>query len=560
MKFFRDLSITTKLTLLVAQAGAIALVLSSIAFVANDAYLIRSSKVQQLSALAEVLGSNSTAALEFDDPATAKEILASLANQPSVEFAGLYDPSGRAFATYSREQGTPAPAAPKHFGHQFSKAGYLEVTDRIEHEGQVVGTILVRSSMSEIQDQVFRYVNIAAVVMIVSLGASILLSKRLQRMISLPVVRLAQAAARISSERDYSIRVSKTADDELGTLYDQFNAMLDEIQDGQAAIQRAADELEIKIDERTVELKLANKELSREIAERRRAEQQLESVHQQLMNSARRAGMAEIANGVLHNVGNVLNSINVSATLAHDRMRQSKVTEFIRAAELIEQHKDDLAAYLASDAKGKQLASFLQMLATHLADERTDILKELELLTAKVDHVKTIISTQQSYAGSLGVLETVDVCAILDDAMKLNSASLDRLKITVIRQYENLPRVRLDRQKVLQILINLINNAREAFADRPEQTDRRLILRTMVRDDKLQIHVSDNGLGIAAENLTRVFSHGFTTKPAGHGFGLHSSANAASEMGGSLVATSDGPGKGATFVLELPYEPAEVTV
>jgi signal transduction histidine kinase len=290
-----------------------------------------------------------------------------------------------------------------------------------------------------------------------------------------------------------------------------------------------------------------------------RAEKELEAAQQQLMASARRAGMAEIATGVLHNVGNVLNSINVSATLATDRLRQSKVTDLTRAAKLIEQHAADLGTYITSDPKGKQLPNFLSLIATHLADERTDILKELELLVSKVDHVKTIVSTQQSYAGVSGLTETVDLATLLDDAMKLNSASLDRHHITVIREYEAIPRVRLDKQKSLQILINLIKNAKDACAASPGRVDRKLILKTKLTDGKtLQMHVIDNGVGIPRENLTRIFSHGFTTKKSGHGFGLHSCANAAQSLGGSLVAYSDGPGEGATFVFELPYEPAEV--
>jgi C4-dicarboxylate-specific signal transduction histidine kinase len=395
--------------------------------------------------------------------------------------------------------------------------------------------------------------------MIVSLAASILASSRVQRTISAPILKLTETAEQISAENNYSIRVEKLADDELGVLCDQFNAMLDQIQQRDAEIQRANDELEGKVHKRTAELSQANLELTHEIAERMRTEKELEAAQQQLMASARRAGMAEIAIGVLHNVGNVLNSINVSATLASDRLRQSKVGDLVRAARLIEDHSAELGAYLTSDPKGQQLPSFLGLLATHLADERLDILKELELLTSKVNHVKTIVSTQQSYAGVSGVTETVDLATLIDDAMKLNSASLDRHSITVVREYADLPRVRLDKQKSLQILVNLIKNAKDACSECRDLRERKLTLKTALANDKtLQIQVVDNGIGIARENLTRIFAHGFTTKKTGHGFGLHSCANAAHELGGSLVAYSDGPGKGAAFVLELPYEPAEV--
>ena len=461
MKSFKDLSINTKLTLLVLLAGSVALLMSCVAFVTNDVRMIRSSMVKQMSTLTEVLGSNSTAALNFDDANTAAELLLSLKQQPAVEVACIYNANGKPFATYYRgKKLPPLPAAPRSAGYEFTANGSLDVWKIIEFNGHGIGTIYVRASMAELHDQLWSYVNIAAVVMAVSLAASILLSSRLQRVISVPILKLAEAAERISIERDYSIRVRKTANDELGTLYDQFNAMLDEIQRGEDAIQKAHDDLEVKIERRTEQLSRANQDLSREIVERARAEHELESAHQQLLASARRAGMAEIATGVLHNVGNVLNSINVSATLASDRIRQSKITELVRAVDLMKTHLPELAAYLTTDPKGKQLPEFFSLLAVHLTDERADILRELELLAAKVNHIKTIISTQQSYAGVSGVVEAVDISTILDDAMKLNSASFERHKIAVARDYAPIPKLRLDTQKVLQILINLVKNAK----------------------------------------------------------------------------------------------------
>jgi len=561
MKSFKDLAINTKLTMLVLLAGGVALMISCVSFVLNDVRMIRSSMVSQMATLAQVLGSNSTAALNFDDADTAAELLMSLKQQRAVDLACIYDASGKVFAAYYRGTRQPKlPPAPQP-GIEFTADGYLDVSRKIVFNDQAIGTIYIHANMGELHDQIWRYVSIAAFVMAASLAAALLPSSRLQRLISMPIVKLAEVAERISVERDYSIRVTKYANDELGTLYDQFNAMLDEIQRGEAAIQRAQDELEHRIEQRTAQLSRANENLSREISERTRAEQELAAVHQQLLAAARRAGMAEIATGVLHNVGNVLNSINVSATLASDRIRQSKVTELVRALDLMEKHSQDLGPYITNDPQGKQLPAFLRLLAVHLTDERADVLKELDLLATKVNHIKTIVSTQQSYAGVAGVIEDVDIATMVDDAMKLNSASLERHHITVTRDYAQIPMVRLDTQKVLQILVNLIKNARDALVETPEQADRRLILRTRLgRNNLLEISVIDNGVGVAKENLTRIFSHGFTTKKLGHGFGLHSCANAAHELGGSLVAHSDGPGQGATLVLQLPYVPAEVIV
>jgi C4-dicarboxylate-specific signal transduction histidine kinase len=559
MRSYRDFSIKTKLSLLVLLAGGVALALATTCFVINDVSMIRSSTVQVMRSLAEVLGSNSTAAIEFQDEERASELLSSLRQQPSVAFACLYDAAGKPFASYHRSEGDfTFPALPSKYGVRFDDDGHLDVVELIARGDQHVGAIYLHASMDELRQQMMRYLGIVAGMLIVSLGASLALSSRFQRHISAPILKLAETAQRVSQRRDFGIRVLKTANDELGTLYDKFNEMLEQIERGEAAIQKARDELEIKVVERTAELSRANRELSREISVRVQAEMELEKTHDKLVDAARRAGMAEIATGVLHNVGNVLNSVNVSATLVADRVRQSKVSDLSRAVKLIEEHASDLGAFVASDAKGKHLPEFLRLLATHLSDERLDIGRELEQLMTKVEHIKAIVATQQSYAGVSGVIEAVDLSTMLDDALRLNATAFERHRIKVIKQYSPLPRILVDKQKVLQIVINLVKNAKEAFHDCLGQTDRQVIVRTGLRDKEiLRIQIIDNGIGIAADDLTRIFSHGFTTKNTGHGFGLHSCANAANEMGGALTVHSKGRGLGATFTLELPFEPAE---
>ena len=160
---------------------------------------------------------------------------------------------------------------------------------------------------------------------------------------------------------------------------------------------------------------------------------------------------------------------------------------------------------------------------------------------------------QQSYAKVSGVYETLAVATLVEDALRINAAAFDRHHIDLVREFdENLPVVCVDRHKVLQILINLLRNAKYALAAR-SGTDKRIFIRVgMASPDRVKITVGDNGVGIAPDHLTRIFNHGFTTKKDGHGFGLHSGANAAKEMGGTLTAHSEGPGKGAEFTLELP--------
>ncbi|MFC6520017.1 sensor histidine kinase [Undibacterium arcticum] len=267
--------------------------------------------------------------------------------------------------------------------------------------------------------------------------------------------------------------------------------------------------------------------------------------------------MAEVATGVLHNVGNVLNSVNVSATLVAERISKSKVSGLSRAAALLQEHELDLGAYLSSDLRGKLLPAYLLQLSEHLQADQEASVKELNFLRQNIDHIKVIVAMQQTFATASGVEERVNVRELLEDSLRMDMSSLIRHGVEVIHEIDEVPLIMLDKHKTLQILVNLVSNARHACDD-SGRTDKRLTLRLTSGDGRVRLSVTDNGAGIPAENLTRIFNHGFTTRKDGHGFGLHSGALAAKELGGSLLAQSDGIGLGATFTLELPLPPPEV--
>jgi PAS domain S-box-containing protein len=298
------------------------------------------------------------------------------------------------------------------------------------------------------------------------------------------------------------------------------------------------------------ELRRAHDELEQRVQERTR---ELREAHLQLVESARVAGREEIATTVLHNVGNVISSVKVSASLMEGRLRQSRIQTLTRAMGLLREHQEDLARYLTEDPKGQLLPRYLLAATETLVEENTNLLKEMEGLQSNLDHVTNIIAVQQSLASrTMQILEDVDVCATADDALRIQlRQSLD---IEVLRDYAELPRLHTDRHKLLQILVNLISNARHALM--ASQAPRRR-LEVHIRDlgELVQIQVCDNGIGIPAENMLRIFQYGFTAKKDGHGFGLHSCALHAQSMGGCLRAHSDGPGQGATFTLELPWDP-----
>jgi len=293
-----------------------------------------------------------------------------------------------------------------------------------------------------------------------------------------------------------------------------------------------------------------------DITERKQAEAALENLHRRLLETSRLAGMAEVATNVLHNVGNVLNSVNVSAALVADGLKKSKVTSLARVVALLEEHAADLGDFVSRDPQGKNLPVFLRQLCEQLTRERQSAGTELESLRENIEHIKGIVAMQQQYAKISGVTETLQLTDLVEDSLRMNAGALTRHEVQVVREYEDAPAIRVEKHKVLQILVNLIRNAKYA-CDEGGRADKQMTLRVSNGGGTVKISVIDNGVGIPAENLARIFNHGFTTRAEGHGFGLHSGALAARELGGSLIASSAGPGCGATFTLELPVDAQE---
>ena len=298
-----------------------------------------------------------------------------------------------------------------------------------------------------------------------------------------------------------------------------------------------------------------------DISTRKNMEVEVERVQKALIDASRQAGMAEVATNVLHNVGNVLNSINVSATLAADRVKASRGAKLTNVAALIETHKGDLAGFFTTDPRGQKLPGYFTALAAQLGSERESLLRELTDLRANLDHIKEAVSMQQAYAKRCGVLEMVAVEELVEDSLRMNTGALTRHHVALKRDYRARPEITVDKHRVLQILVNLIRNAKYA-CDESGHKDKQVTVR--IEDlaeesltEGVRISVMDNGIGIAPEVMGRLFSHGFTTRKSGHGFGLHSAALAAAELGGSLTAASDGTGRGASFQLVLPAKPPE---
>jgi PAS domain S-box-containing protein len=913
VQVFKTMSIKRKQMLIIMLVAGIALVLACSGFGTYEVLTFRRTMVQKLTTLAEIVGDSAAVTLDFDDPKTAEETLAQLKAEPNITDAGIYDAHGKLFAAYERPGGGGA-GVPKlqPSGYTFSR-DRLVLFEPIDYRGVTVGTICIASDLEELYSRLSRYAVITGAVFLVSLLMAFLVAGRLQRFISEPILQLVQAANTVTRQKDYSARVVRHSEDEIGLLIDAFNEMLTQLEKRDATLQTAYGQLEQRVTERTQELasslsllhatlestadailvtdstgvagnwnerytemwkiprevmndrsgkarlqialaqlqepagfiariedvqsrpeeesfdvlefkdgriferyskpqrigdrcvgwvwsfrditarrraetdlrlktawleaqldsscdgilmmdteqrkvfqnrrvvdlwkvpkeiaddpdhekqiqfaagatkdyqksldhihhvhahpdatvkdevelkdgtvlernsypiigqdgtrygriwsfrdmterKRAEADLARErdllrtllehspdylyfkdtesrflrgsqslalrygvdaselvgktdfdlfsaeharpafedeqrimrtgqpvigkieketwkkgevswvltskmplrsrdgtiigtfgiskdITAMKTAEAELEHAHRQLLETSRLAGMAEVATSVLHNVGNVLNSVNVSCSVVSDRVRKSKLGNVSKAAALIREHETDLADFLARDPRGRQLPAYLGDLAEHLLLEQRELLEELDHLSGNVDHIKQIVAMQQSYSKVSGVRETLPLVELVEDALQMNGAAMERHEIKVIRDFVNTPPVEVERHKVLQILINLLRNAKYA-CDEGGRQDKQITLRVWKNGgNTVNVSVADNGVGIPTENLTRVFEHGFTTRKEGHGFGLHSGALAAKDLRGSLTVASDGPGRGATFTLSLP--------
>ncbi len=288
------------------------------------------------------------------------------------------------------------------------------------------------------------------------------------------------------------------------------------------------------------------------VAERTR---QLDETHRKLVETAHRAGMAEVASNILHNVGNVLNSVNTPALSIQEEIRNSSVSHMLHGmGEMLAARKGDLGAFMTEDPRGREIPGVVGELAFLLDGEKAGMERKLTRLLKNLDHIKETVRLQQTYAGGAVLEEPLSLSTLAEDAVKLHMGSFKEYRIRIERNYESVPEIRAGRHKVMLILSNLLSNARDALLLK-EEGSRLLTIRIGISEGDppaVQVRVGDNGIGIPKGLLGRIFQHGFTTKQQGHGFGLHSSAVAAEELSAVLRVESDGPGKGTLFILEFP--------
>ena len=539
--FFRDLPIKRKVMLVTLAASLVAIFAVASALYIFQLRNFRDNYQRELRTLAQIMADNCATPLIFHDAKSAAEVLAPLHVKPEILNAAVLDKTGAPFAQFGSEDPCPPPL-PGDPASIVDRDATWMIVQPILFDGERIGTFYMDVDYGHVRSELQRlYLGVTAATLAGSLVLVVLLTMRLQSIIVNPLHLLSRASKAVARDRDYSVRVEATGADELGQLTAAFNNMLARIGEQDDALQQAGEQLQGKV------LALEN-----EVTERKAAEEALRLSQQKLLETSRLAGMAEVATGVLHNVGNVLNSVNVSAGIVLDKLRASRAAKVSEAAELLIAHHATLAEYLTRDPGGQKLPSYFVKLGQQLAEENTALLAEMDRLTRNIEHIKEVVSMQQSYAKVSGVFEELPIARLVEDALAMNGDSLTRHGITLARHFSDTPLVRIDRHRVLQILINLLRNAKNALNEARAEGKQLTVSIVQTDANSVRVTITDNGIGIAADNLTRIFAHGFTTRRDGHGFGLHSGALAAKEMGCTLSVHSDGLGLGATFTLDLP--------
>ncbi|HEX6884294.1 MAG TPA: ATP-binding protein [Planctomycetota bacterium] len=392
------------------------------------------------------------------------------------------------------------------------KDGLLHAFQRID--SLRTGEPLVLHVAQERSIDAYRRTNVNLTLLSTLIGGTLILFvqlRLLQRFVITPLSALTAKAVEIGRRDDTTIRVGLRRSDEIGQLAGEFDRML-----GKLAASR-----------------------------------------EEVVKTARLAGRSEVATGVLHNVGNVLNSVNVAANLATKKSEDLALGDLHALVGVLAQHEHDLAEFVAHDPRGKHFLPFLRELSESLGQQREALQGELRALNQGIEHMAELVRAQQSHAGTKCVLEKAVLAEQVEAALVISGQTLAACEgLEIVREYEPLPSVDVDKHKLMEILVNLIQNAGQSMIEHAAEP-RTLTLRIARHGEgTARIEVRDSGHGIAPENLTRVFQHGFTTKKDGHGFGLHVSANAATEMGAKLSADSAGLGRGASFTLDIPM-PAE---
>jgi len=574
MSVVNDISIEKKLILVYMGITGVVLALAFTIITQINSTGSKEYVISGLNVVSDIVAASSSASVAFSDGESANEHLQLFNSHPSIIYSCIRSRYNKKFAEYNPEK---TPYNCKEFNPEKSiniTGEHVDINKPIMLEGMLVGSLQIKASLSDLSNRTIKSAKLLLMIFIGLMIPMVILSKRIINYITEPIKRLKDVAQTVTKSKDYSLRMTQSNNDEVGVLIGSFNDMLNQIQSRDEALVKEKENAEISAvtaKKYAVETENINRHLESEIKERLRIEHELNDLNENLEEKvnertselkelnekigdiARSAGMAEVASGVLHNVGNVLNSVNVSASVIRDNVRNSKADNLVRVVKMLEENKSNVAEFIGQDEAGKKIPKFLSLLADQLSSEKKNMYRELDELVNNIDHIKNVINMQQSYAGSYGVREKIKLSDLVEDAMRMNIQGIRRHGVKVIRSYTDIAQLYVDKHKVLQVIINIISNAKHAMVESDSEI-RDLMIKISTDDDMALLEISDTGIGIAKEDISHLFEYGFKKRRDGHGFGLHHSAIVASELGGKISVESDGPGKGASFKLWLPFD------
>ncbi len=567
MKFFDRNSIKTQILLIVASSTVIAVGCAFATIVINYFVSARKTRVNQVSAVAEILASNSSVALSFGESETTTELLRSLEKQPQIHSVTIVDFEHQSFAEYGPQDYLVEQmdaSRQDHAWHRYD-GDMLIVHRPIKEFDETIGGLYVAADTSDLWANGRAFMRDTLYIIVPVMIFVLTVSYFFQRSISNPILRLTRAVQNISRNNDYSIRFGEQVPGEVGVLGQQFDFMLDQMESKNheltamsSQLKQSNLDLEQRVEDRTQELKEAYEQLVDENEKRQRAYQELEETQSQLVESSRAAGMADIATGVLHNIGNVLNSINVASQSATDEITELRFDMLERTVGLLNEKKHELGDRWIEYPKFQNLPVMLETLSGNFRSCQKNAVDELEALRENVEFVKDIVKSQQEVALKGNMVTTTRGSRLFEYALKLLSSKISS-DVTIVKRYDADGEFQVDKNKVLQILTNFIKNALEAISSFEGSTRQIELITEESKPGWIALKVRDSGCGISRKNLEKMFSFGFTTKKSGHGFGLHSAACAAKEMNGRVTVESDGEGFGACFGIEVPMSLESVT-
>jgi two-component system, NtrC family, sensor kinase len=506
----------------------------SAAFILNNLFFFKKFIHRNLESTAKILGQNLTPTLAFSDKPEATKILSSLKSEPSISSAYVLLANGSLFAQY----GNITVESDSHYNERSGvtfDGSHAIFSYKLSDQNEVQGFLYLNADLKVFLAEYKNFLWIVVAVFVLGLLMSLILAHFIQRALSQPITLFAQTVQDITESGNYSLRMKKQTYSrpirEIETLSEEFNQMLNQIQLRDDKIRNTNTELELKVEERTVELK---------------------EIQEVALQNAHSAGMAEIATGILHNIGNIMNSITTSANEITQVLQRTKMPGLLKANKLLEENVNQINHFLTEDSRGKALPEYYLRIGESLSNEQQRIKEELMAMSKKIVLIKDVIHTQQEYAKTGFFFEELSLAQVTDEILEMQRNAFTRHAIKLIKHYGDTPPVKVQRVKLAHILVNLIKNSKEAMQSKPPEEKQLTIEIGQDQNAGIFLKIKDTGEGIPDENLKRIFNHGFTTKQGGHGFGLHFCANAMTEMGGHLDVKSEGIGKGVSFTLIFP--------